>query len=185
MTIPRFVVLSLLVLVSACAACGPATLPDDSERVQQGAECPEGCVVLTSSRDEMRCEADDPECCDWSDPTCADGGTGGGGTLVAAPFDVHVGNVTDADVTATVRVMVGPSVVYSGTISVAAHTSEVRLDAFRMLEGTDYVYEVTGIGPTATLYGEQGPKGSACMATAGDTSALLNYCQRLTYYPGF
>jgi hypothetical protein len=79
MTFPRFAVLSLLVVMSACAACGPGNLPEESERVQQGAECPEGCLVLESSRDEMKCEADDPECCDWSDPTCADGGTGGGG----------------------------------------------------------------------------------------------------------
>jgi hypothetical protein len=115
MTIPRFVVLSLLVLVSACAACGPATLPDDSERVQQGAECPEGCVVLTSSRDEMRCEADDPECCDWSDPLCGDSG-GGGGTPSVLNIAVKYQNASTRAVPTTLDYTSpsGTSVLFSG-----------------------------------------------------------------------
>jgi hypothetical protein len=67
----RFSVLSLLVFAVGLSACGV----DDSATVQQqDAECPEGCVIIGSSRDGLKCFAGDPGCCEVGDPTCSEGG---------------------------------------------------------------------------------------------------------------
>lgn len=62
----RAIALVLTCVLMACA-------PEDSVTSQQDAECPDGCIILSSSRDGLRCSADDPDCCEVNDPYCADG----------------------------------------------------------------------------------------------------------------
>lgn len=151
-----------------------------SAATQGTTACSGDCLGSASS--EVLCPTLDPYC---DDGTGGGGDDGGGTTEPEYPVDVSVSNITPNYITASVAVMYGMTTLYQTTMYVAPMTSEIHLDVARLPAGIPFTYKVTGFVGATSIAAVQQAKGTACRVTAGDSGRDYNYCDTLSYYPGF